>query len=219
MRFPRPLASCVVAVLGAGLLFTGAAAARPPEKLKLFEVSATGGYRFKGSANIDEPEQNQVGTARYSDGAAFGASVGYRTEPNGFIYVWYSQQNSELELTLEDADSVTTRRDLTIHYMHFGGYLEGVYGPTLPYLGLSVGATLFAPSDVGVEVRPSGAIEGGMKIPVTSFLHLRLLGRLPVTLMTGKTEIFCIDPEGCKVSLDGKPIVQFELMGGLGVNF
>ena len=63
------------------------------------------------------------------------------------------------------------------------------------------------------------AIEAGMKIPVTSFMHVRLLGRLPVTLMTGKTEILCIEPHGCGVSLDGKPLVQFELMGGLGVSF
>ena len=58
-----------------------------------------------------------------------------------------------------------------------------------------------------------------MKIPVMDHLHLRLLGRIPFTLMTGETEIFCIEPQPCKVSLDGKPIVQFELMGGLGVSF
>lgn len=207
-----------LALASAQFLLAKSASALP--RPDLFEVNVTGGYRFRGSADIDEAEQRQEGRVRYGDGAAFGASVGYRTEPNGFIYAWYSQMQTELRTFSTATDGIVGQRDLTIHYLQFGGYLEGEYGPTLPYLGLSVGATLLAPSDdVGAEVRPSGAVEAGMKIPVTDFLHLRLLGRLPVTLMTGSTQIFCVEPHGCKVSLDGKPIVQFELMGGLGVSF
>ena len=37
--------------------------------------------------------------------------------------------------------------------------------------------------------------------------------------MTGSTEVYCISPQGCGVSLTAKPIAQIELLGGIGVNF
>jgi hypothetical protein len=215
--FLAPLGALTAAVV---LLVPAPASARPSTPPDRYEVSVVGGYGFAGSFDIEEEDDEQLGKAHYDGAATFGASIGYRTQLDGLIYLWYGQQKSELELTIEDADEPTTTRDVTFHYLQFGGYIEGAYGPTVPYLGVSLGLTLFDPSDdVGAEIKPSGAVEGGFKVPLTDNLHLRLLGRLPVTLLTGKTQIFCIEPQGCKVSYDGKPIVQMELLGGLGVSF
>jgi hypothetical protein len=196
------------------------ASARPSTPPDRYEVSVVGGYRFAGSFDIEEEDDRQLGEAHYDGAPAFGASIGYRTQLDGLIYLWYGQQNTEVELTVEGAEEPTTTRDVTFHYLQFGGYIEGAYGPTVPYLGVSVGLTLFDPSDdVGAEFKPSAAVEGGFKVPLTSNLHLRLLGRLPFTLLTGKTQVFCIEPEGCSVSFDGKPVLQAELAAGLGVTF
>ncbi len=185
-----------------------------------YEVSVVGGYRFAGSFNVEEEDERQEGSVHYDGAPAFGASIGYRTELDGLVYLWYGQQRTEVELTADGAGALTSTRDVTFHYLQFGGILEGSYGPTVPYIGVSVGLTLFDPNDdVGAEIKPSGALEGGFKLPIMKHFHLRLLGRLPVTIMTGQTQIFCIEPRGCSVGLDAKPIVQAELMGGFGASF
>lgn len=183
----------------------------------LIEAAVVGGYRWGGNGDIEKGGQDGRITA---DGApSFGASFGVRTEPDGVVYVWYSRQSTTLELRPDGVAGPYPTRDVTFEYFHFGGFIEGEYGPSIPYLGLSVGLTRMDAEDVGSEWRFSTAVELGFKLPVTSFLHLRLLGRAPVTFMTGNTEVYCITPQGCGVSLVAKPIAQVEALGGLGVSF
>lgn len=183
----------------------------------LFEAAVVGGYRWGGNSDIEKGGQDGRITAEGDP--AFGASIGVRTEPDGVIYVWYSRQSTTLTLRPRGASGPFPTRDVTFEYLHFGGYVEGEYGPSIPYLGLSVGLTRMDADDVGSEWRFSAAAEIGFKLPITSFLHLRLLGRAPVTFMTGNTEVYCITPQGCGVSLVAKPIAQVEVLGGVGVNF
>lgn len=197
----------------AALSWTRPAAARDD----LIEASVVAGWRWGGSADIDTDNQN--GRIATDNAFAFGGSLGVRTQPDGLVYVWYSRQDTSLELRADGAGSPHPTRDVTFEYFHFGGQLEGEYGPSVPYVGLSLGLTRMGAEDVGSEWRFSTALELGVKLPVTSFLHLRLLGRAPVTFMTGNTEIYCITPQGCGTSLTAKPIAQIELLGGLGVNF
>ena len=181
-----------------------------------FEATVVGGYRWLGSADIDKNGQN--GSIDADSALALGASIGFRTEPDGVVYLWYSRQETTLHLRPDGAPGPHPTRDVTFEYYHFGGYIEGEYGPSTPYLGVSVGLTRMGAADVGAEWRFSTAVELGFKLPVTSFLHLRLLGRAPVTFMTGNTEVYCVSPLGCGVSLTAKPIAQIELLGGLGGN-
>lgn len=181
------------------------------------EAAVVGGYRWGGSGDIEEPGQN--GSIEADSALAWGGTVGVRTQPDGLVVLWYSRQETTLQLRPAGATAPYAARDVTFEYFHFGGVIEGEYGPSIPYIGLSVGLTRMGAADVGPEWRFSTALELGLKLPITSFLHLRLLGRAPVTFMTGSTEIYCLTPVGCNVSLTAKPIAQVELLGGLGVNF
>ncbi len=210
----------VLPVLSLGALaFVGPSVARA-DNLDNWEVAAYGGYRIGGSIDVDDKTGSEDGSLSSEGSPSFGVSAGYRTKPNGFIYLWYSRQASfPLDIELSDGTKVGSR-DVTFEYLQAGGYLEGWYGPANPYLGVTVGVThLTTSDDLGSEWFFSAALEGGFKLPLTHWLDLRLLGRMPMTFMFGESQIYCVSPEGCRAELDGKPIVQGELQGGVGISF
>lgn len=220
MRVPsHPRSSRARLALAASCAFSASALVSLEASARddLVEAAVVGGYRWLGSADIEEPGQN--GSLKADSAPAWGGTVGFRTQPDGLVVLWYSRQETSLEIRPSGATGPYATRNVTFEYFHFGGVIEGEYGPSIPYIGMSVGLTRLGAADVGPEWRFSTALELGFKLPVTSFLHLRLLGRAPVTFMTGSTEVYCITPAGCNVSLTAKPIAQVELLGGLGVNF
>jgi hypothetical protein len=52
-----------------------------------------------------------------------------------------------------------------------------------------------------------------LKIEITPFLYLRVLGRMPVTFPSG--DMYCFSGRGCAVALHGQALVQGEFQGGL----
>lgn len=207
LRFLAPSAVALAAVL-----VSAPAAAHKP-----FEVDAALGYRFGGALDVDS--SGAEGRVTLDGAPAFTGIFGYRIQPNGFIFINYSRQSTTVRYRSDDL-STTGATGLSTEYLQFGGNLEVTRGRWVPYLGFSVGATRLAATDNGGdEWRFSAVIDGGVKFEITEWLHLRVLGRLPFTFVSGESEVFCVVPGGCLVLLDGAPLIQGEVYGGVGLSF
>jgi hypothetical protein len=202
------LTLCLVA---AALSATAPALAHDP-----WELDVAVGYRFGGALDVESDSE----TGRISlDGApAFSAIVGYRLQPDGFIFLNYSRQSTTLQYVADGGGSASST-GLSTEYLQFGGNLEITRGRWVPYLGFSVGTTRLAATDLGGDDwRFSAVVDGGVKFELARWLHLRLLGRLPFTFLAGDSTVLCA-AGGCRVRLDGVPLIQGDVEAGLGVSF
>lgn len=128
--------------------------------------------------------------------------------------VLYARQSSEVE--------GLTPLDIDIQYLHIGGLVN--FTDTSPYVvpffGLTIGATRFKPDATGLDTatKLSFSAGGGLKIPVTNHIGIRLDARAFVTAMNGKADVFCASGSSggtCLIRAQSDTFVQYSL--GLGV--
>lgn len=197
------------------------------------ELDVTAGYRFGGTLRVepdddsDDDSGDDSGTADGSlsngrltiEGApSFGGIVSYRFQQNGFIYFNYSRQQATARFQPDNLADSAQEADVSVEYFQFGGNLEASRGRFTPYFGFSLGMGRFASLDTGdANLRFSMEFDGGAKIKLLDFLHLRLLGRMPITIASGS--VYCISGFGCLVTSTGSPLVQGEVQAGLGLTF
>lgn len=181
-----------------------------------FEVDATAGYRLGGGAGVTI--EGQEGWIGFDGAPSYGGIFGYRLQPDGFVFLSYSRQQAALTYTGDAGASATS--GVSVEYLHFGGNIETTRGRLTPYIGVSVGATRFADlsGNSGQQWFFSAALDGGVKFEVHEFVHLRLLGRLPFTVLSSDATVLC-PGGGCVAAPEGQPMVQVELQGGVGVSF
>jgi hypothetical protein len=201
-------------ILGAGLLLLAKSAAAEDSRI---ELDAALGFRFGGGADVEA--EGAEGRVTIADEVAFTAIAGYRVQPNGFVYLNYTRQTSTLRYLSDDLQT-NAETPFSTDVIHLGGNLEMPRGRVVPYLGFSIGATRFGSMDLGYDSWAfSMALDGGVKIDLTEWLHLRFLGRIPFTFATSEAGAFCLSPVGCVVLVSGGPIVQGEVYAGLGLTF
>jgi hypothetical protein len=182
-----------------------------------FELDAAVGYRFGGGADVEA--QGAEGRVTIGDEAAFTAIAGYRVQPNGTVYLNYTRQLSTLRYISDDL-ATTGEEPFSTDVVGFGGSLELPRGRVVPYMGFSIGATRFASLDLGYDSWAfSMALDGGLRVDITEWFHLRFLGRIPMTFATSEAGAFCVSPVGCVVLVSGGPIVQGEVYAGFGLTF
>jgi len=90
----------------------------------------------------------------------------------------------------------------------------------VPYLGLSLGVTRLAPVEgSGNDLSFSGVLDGGVKIMLADMLDVRLIGRMPVSFISGEAAALCINGRGCAVHYSGQPLLQGQALLGVGLHF
>ena len=128
--------------------------------------------------------------------------------------VLYARQSSEVE--------GTTPLDIDIQYLQIGGLVNftDTSPHVIPFFGLTIGATRFEPdaTGLGTATKLSFSVGGGLKIPVTDHIGIRLDARAFVTAMNGKADVFCASGSSggtCLIRAQSDTFVQYSL--GLGV--
>lgn len=185
-----------------------------------FELDATIGTRFGGALEVDlnSTDGDIPGRITADTSIAFGGIASYRFQSNGFVFINFSRQETEIRFRPSAVDQEAVQTSGAIDYLQLGGNLEVTRGSLTPYIGFSIGAAHFASHDDGGDSwRFAGALDGGVKFRLLPFLHLRLLGRLPITLVDG--ELYCYTGYGCAVLSRGAPFVQGEVQIGVGLDF
>ncbi len=185
-----------------------------------FEIGAGAGARWGGGskAQLYQGEQElSDGRLRLDPGFAFGFQLGYRAQPDGFAYLAYSRQTMSFHLDGDVQDDLATG-NLSVEYFLLGGNVEWTRGIWVPYLGAALGASRWASSGSGrARLFFTAALDGGLKVDVHEHVHLRLSGRLPMTLAHGR--LFCPGQSQCFKLDQLRPQVQGELLFGAGVSF
>lgn len=183
------------------------------------DVAGYGGVAV--SNNIATTIGGQDGRITFDPGPVWGAYLGYRIERDGFIYLSYSRQETTSHFVLNSTDASSASRGVGIDWLQFGGNVETTKGRWAPFLGFSLGASRLSVLSGGVDDSWNFAavLDGGVKFEVLPFMHLRLIGRIPFTFVADTNEVLCPVGGGCEATLSGTPLIQPQILLGLGFNF
>jgi hypothetical protein len=129
--------------------------------------------------------------------------------------VW-THQPLDVPSTGNDAGEVELRLDT----VGVGGTYEWGEGRLRPLVSTTVGLTLLSPdsADLDLELLFAGTLGGGVKVPISSRVGLRLEGRGVAMLATGRAAGVC-GGGGCVLGFSGSEIAQLELLAGLSFSF
>lgn len=111
--------------------------------------------------------------------------------------------------------------DMDVQYLHIGGtvsHIDTAY--VIPYFGVTFGAARLSPDTSGLddETKVSFSVGGGMKIPITDHVGLRLDARAFITLLDSDSELFCVsDATGAGCSIGARSDTFLQYAAGLGI--
>jgi hypothetical protein len=210
---PVILAFCAVC-----LSSQAGAAERKDERYKL-EITPFVGYRFGGSFDDDETDENYD----LENDSSVGLIVNFPSKNNTEWEIYYSKQSTEIRTG--DLFSNTKVLDMDVEYLQIGGtYLFEREKEFQPYFVATIGAARFDPSGANTSSDTFFAFSagGGWKYFPDKRVGLRLDGRFIGTLIDSDTDIFCqTGPNGaeCLVSNKSDVLWQFELQAGVVFRF
>ncbi len=191
---------------------------------KRVEATLYGGYRFGGNLQDLQTVTTSGGAttetrvdARLKNSSSYGLAINWEAEPESFYEIAYSKQSSTL--------GAATPFDVSVEYLQFGGYTTFAE-PTahvIPYFLLTVGAARFVPdaTDLDSLTKFAAVIGGGVKVPLTSHLALRVDARLYAAFFQGQHDVFCRvrGASSCSIHLRGGTLVQPDVSLGLSYGF
>lgn len=190
---------------------------------KRFDVGAVLGYRLGGHVGAAE-DSAYPGMFSFDGAPAYGALASYRVRPDGTLYLSYERQQTTARFTPSGQANSTEQAGVSIEYFQFGGAVEKAYGRKVrfvPYMGASVGLARLAAlgRDVPDEWAFAPVLDGGAKVEILPWLHLRVAARLPLSFFGTESTVLCLSGANCTVAVDRTPRFQFDILAGIGAAF
>jgi hypothetical protein len=193
------------AALAAGLLCAAAPAAA--------QVSVTLFAGYGGTSGIDNATTS--GSADVDSAAAYGVALGWPLDASRELELLYRQQSTALS-----PGGGAAPFDLTFRYLHIGGsvFVDGATNRGFYVVG-GIGMTQFSPSTSGFgsEVKPSGNLGFGYRIPLGERIALKAEARGYATLVNSSGGFLCSG--GCIAVLEADTVTQYEATIGLSARF
>ena len=182
------------------------------------EITAFGGLRVGGEIEVEE--SNSVYDA--DDSSSFGLIWNTRYKGNTEWEVYYSQQQTEFELS--DPMIVVPTIDLDLYTVQLGGTYLFDGESVQPFLSMTLGGThVKTDADGGdSDTFISGSIGLGLKFRQGERLGFRLEGRLHGVLVNESSKLFCSTgpvENVCAVEVEGDILGQFEAFAGVTFRF
>jgi opacity protein-like surface antigen len=201
-----------------------------------FQASFFGGYSlgghfYKADTTSQDPELLNKGPdtdqLKIKSSPNFGVALNLRQADNAYYELIYSRQDATIDPSFQHA------YDMSIEYLHVGGFVEfgDPKAKVVPYFVLTVGATRLTPirSDFERTIEPSIAMGGGVRIPFTKNIGLRLEGRGYATFIKPESNLFCapsttLDANGnpvkvCETNIQGHSLLQAQASLALTIGF
>ncbi len=209
----------VLHYIGLALAFLMAATSAMGQELNT-ELTVFGGYRFDGSINVLDSDA----TYEVQDSSSFGLIWNHRHQANTQWELFFSQQQTEVELS--DPTIADPIVDVELYTLQLGGTYLWEGDLVQPYLALTLGGThIKSNSDSGngdSDTFFSGSMGVGFKMQPTKRLGLRLEARATGVLMRDSTKLFCQtgpDANVCAVKIEGSMLGQLETFAGIVFRF
>ena len=216
-RFIAGVATLVL--LCAGLLLPEQAEAQRRDGDYTVQFSPFVGYRFGGSFEDEETEEDYD----LDNDSSVGLVINWPSRGNTEWEIYYSQQSTGIKT----GDLFQNRRviDVDIQNLQIGGtYLFDRAKLFQPYFAATAGIARYDPSESGTSSDEffSFSVGGGYKYFPDKRVCLRLDGRFIGTIIESDSDIFCQSgPEGsqCIIQNRGEMLWQFEIQAGVVVRF
>lgn len=190
---------------------------REAKKDRPIEVVGIGGVGFTGDVGVSS--ETQGGNVSFDGAPVYGAQLGFRAQRHGYAYLTYSRMVTTAYFRPSGGFETSGQADVSFDYLQAGGNLEAPHGRVVPYLGLSIGATRIAPvNGSGNDFSFSAVLDGGVKIMLTDFLDVRVIGRMPVSFVTGDSSALCLGGLGCAFYYSGQALLQGQALLGVGIH-
>ncbi|MGH6611498.1 MAG: hypothetical protein ACRECQ_14710 [Burkholderiaceae bacterium] len=115
--------------------------------------------------------------------------------------------------------------DMDVQYLQIGGIVSHPEATrVIPYFGLTVGAARFSPDEPGLddETKLAFTAGGGLRVPITDRIGVRLDARAFVTLLDSDGDLFCVSAGGaaaCRITAKSDTFLQFAASLGVTIGF
>lgn len=182
------------------------------------ELTLFGGIRTGGEISVADSDEEY----KAQDASSFGLIWNTKQKSNTEWEVYYSQQQTEVELS--DPLLSLPPIDLDVYTLQLGGtYLFDGNG-VRPYLAMTIGGTHVKSSSESGDSDTffSGSIGLGLKFREGERLGFRLEGRAHGILLSSSSTVFCQsgpDESVCLVQIEGDMFAQFEAFAGVTFRF
>lgn len=184
-----------------------ASAASPPVELTPF-LGVRGGADLEASAPAVPP-------AKADPSMTFGLAVDVFVRPDGWFEAFLDHQT--LSFTSDAAAFGTSRFDLAVDYLQFGGGYEPPGNRVRPFVTASLGLTRYGASSGVVKntIGFSGSLGGGFKVPIGKRLAFRFEVRGYGTVTDAAVSVTC--GPGCYVEFAAGGWYQLAARAGLAI--
>jgi len=176
-------------------------------------VTPFAGYRLGGNLSDTNTRVHP------RDHVSYGVALDVATDEQTRYELFYSRQSTSLSAR------APAPSDTVIEYLHLGGTaIMSDSQRFQPYIIGSVGATRFSPdSPIGRDrIYFSLSLGGGLRIPFSTHLALRLEARGFATLFNSNNTVFCRSDQAggvCLIHGSGSTFFQGEALAGLAYAF
>jgi opacity protein-like surface antigen len=172
------------------------------------------GFRASDSLENEITEE----TIDIDNTSSFGFIMSMKYDDNTTYDLYFSRQ--ETDLLPENTGSASNDLGVRIDYIQIGGTVDYQTGKLSPFVTGGLGVTRFSATDqdLSTESNFSLSVGGGLKVPITENVGLRLEGRVFGTAIGGDRAVLCSNGQ-CIARFESDLFLQFETSLGLAIAF
>jgi opacity protein-like surface antigen len=174
------------------------------------EVIPYAGFRF-GETVTEESTGNLL---KMDETSSIGLMLTVKRDASSTYDFLFSRQDTRLTLT------ASVPQNITIDYYQLGGTQYYPQKFLRPFVSGGLGLTQFRPTNsvYSSETKFSISIGGGVSVPLSERISLRLEGRGFGTFVGGNGNLLCANGS-CAASFSGNMYIQVEALAGLSFAF
>lgn len=194
------------------------AAESPQPRVNAIEITPFGGYMAGGEFEDPGVAEDADSDREVEKDSDYGVIFNFNAEgPERQYEVLYAKQATVVE--------GATPLDMDIQYLQVGGIVNFTdHRHVVPFFGGTVGIAQFAPDAAGHsnEILFALTIGGGVKVPITDHIGVRLDTRAFVTMLDSGADLFCASSDetsGCRIGPKSSTFLQYSASLGIVIGF
>jgi len=183
-----------------------------------YAVTAFTGFRASDSLEGEDEATGEIFNVDVDETSSFGFILSMRRDRVSTYDLYFSRQDTEL--LSRSAGVLEDPLDIRIDYFHVGGTVDYEADKLRPFATGGLGIARISPANdiFGTETKFSFSLGGGVKVPITENVGVRIEARALGVTTSGDRRIFCSNGQ-CLVQFEGSLFLQYEASIGLSVAF
>ncbi len=183
-----------------------------------YAFTAFTGFRVSDSLEGEDETTGEIFKVDVDETSSFGFILSMRRDRVSTYDLYFSRQDTEL--ISRSAGLLGNPLDIRIDYYHLGGTVDYEADKLRPFATGGLGIARISPaSDIfGTETKFSFSLGGGVKVPITENVGVRIGARALGIVTSGDRRVFCSNGQ-CVAQFEGTLFLQYEANIGLSIAF